>query len=258
MDVLLHYSKYITIFTGAGVSTGVGIPDFRGKGTSSETRPDFSKFNPGLEHRLIAEMVNTGKVKFLITQNIDDLHRDVSEDKIIELHGNMMKNKCDVCNLETRASECCGKPSCPSLVDFGVDLDIHKYDKAVEVLQKTDLLVIFGTSLKVAPSNRLPSIVLKNGGNVVLVNKDPTSLDDRVRLLYHCDVKDILIDMRNIWENNPPSVQPTKLKGMLRWNNTIPAWTCTHCTFSNILLSDECEMCHTLKYSEVPPDPCVG
>jgi len=223
MDILLNFSKHITFLTGAGISTGVGIPDFRGNGTSSETRPDFSKFSPGIVHKYISDMTNTNKVQYVLTQNIDDLHRDITTDKLTELHGNVKKK---------------------TLVDFNTSLHVKDINKAYSILEKTDLLIIMGTSLMVSPVNKFPTIVLNNGGNVVIINKDPTDLDDRAGLVYRHDVEDVLCDMKGIFDGKTSYLEPTIIRGFPNGHvNTCKQWDCNICTYTNRFTKLSCEIC---------------
>jgi NAD-dependent deacetylase len=244
MDILLNYATNIVLLTGAGCSTGVGIPDFRGNGTSSEERPDFTKFSPGKVHDLISKFVKAGKVKMIITQNIDDLHRNVPSDKLIELHGNALKSRCTTCGSTVyETCPCGGRLLLPSVVQFDTPLfteDINRAEKAVETC---DLMIVMGTSLKVYPANSLPNIILKKGGNVVVVNKDPTSLDDVARIVYQCDVLEVLEEMERIWNQEAPILTPTKLKGFKTYNHTIDVWMCKECTFENRFFPTSCEAC---------------
>lgn len=255
MEILLTFSKYITVLTGAGISTSSGIPDFRGKGTSSNTRPeDLSKFSPSRVHDLITDLVNLNIIKHVISQNIDDLHTKsgLSDNNITEIHGNMMKEKCTNCKKVVkhmtqvdgqRPCECGGTLQC-TLINFGQDLDIDEFIKAEEEMKKTDLLFVIGTSMKVKPANTLPLIVSKNGGNIIIINNEPTDLDSQARLVYNCDILAVLEDIhRFLTEGKHTLIEPTTHKGFCGVLKLPEPWDCKRCTFHNTIRILECEMC---------------
>ena len=260
MEILLNYSKYITVLTGAGVSTYSGIPDFRGKGTSSETRPDMSKFNPSPLHTILADLVNRGIIKHIVSQNIDDLHlkSGVPENKLSELHGNMMKEKCDGCHTvirhdtqitDKRPCICGGTFSC-TLVNFHDILDPIVFEKAKEEMKKTDLLIVMGTSLKVAPANTLPQIVSRAGMNIVVINNEPTDLDVLARIVYHNDILTVLTDIYNhVTKDTNLEITPTISNGFLVNFKRIEPWNCDKCTFLNRMRMNECEICEINRFS---------
>lgn len=251
MDLLLNYSKKIVFLTGAGCSTGSGIPDYRGLGKpiceKSAITMDLTKYLPGPVHKMIAEFVNSGKVEYLLTQNIDDLHRDVLPDKLYELHGNHSKGRCCNCGKVvdwTVYKRCvCGGRLSQSIVDFNTSVNLSDLEEAEQIVDKADLLIIMGTSLKVAPVNSLPSRILKRGGNVIVVNQDPTAIDESARMVYRCDVKDFLEDMGRIWKGGSPTIKPFKMRELPGWDNTINQWTCKFCTMKNKFYPTCCEVC---------------
>src|SRR4030043_2298322 len=127
-------AKYLVVFTGAGISTDSGLPDFRGpegiwtrqeKGLPPKTRP-FTSVEPNAGHLAIVELQNIGKLKFLISQNVDNLHlkSGIDPELLAELHGNISKLRCSRCEKTIDRSfnktVCvCGGALVPSVVNFG-------------------------------------------------------------------------------------------------------------------------------------------
>lgn len=251
MDLLLNYSDKIVFLTGAGCSTGVGIPDYRGlgkpSGEASAITMDLTVYKPGIVHDKIAAMVNSGKVEYLLTQNIDNLHRDVKPEKLYELHGNHSKGMCAECGTRmdwTTDRKCpCGKDLTQSIVDFDTPVNLSDLEAAEKIIDAADLLIILGTSLKVAPVNGLVSQILRRGGNVIVVNRDPTEIDDSARMVYRCDVKDFLEDMERVFKGESPRVEPFKMREIPGWDNTIEHWGCRFCTLLNKFYPTCCEGC---------------
>jgi NAD-dependent SIR2 family protein deacetylase len=260
MEILLNYSKYITILTGAGISTSSGIPDFRGKGTSSKIRPDLSKYFPSPVHNMISDLVNRGIIKHVITQNIDDLHlkSGVPEDKLIELHGNMMKEQCDICRTFIRHEKeiiikrrclCGGTFSC-TIVNLNTNLDPIEFKKAEEETMKTDLLIVFGTSAKVSPANTLPQILSKKGDNIIVINNEPTQLDNMARIVYHDDIQTVLTDIYNyLIKGADMVVKPTIIRGFPTNIKCPKPWNCKNCTYYNTMRINDCEICEIQRIS---------
>ncbi|MEM7302013.1 MAG: Sir2 family NAD-dependent protein deacetylase [Pseudomonadota bacterium] len=216
----------IIFFTGAGVSTESGIADFRSPGGiwSKITPIEFSDFmadeevrledwrrrfhfqkefdaaQPNDGHLAIAELAERGKVRALITQNIDGLHHrsGVSDDLIIELHGNGTTAKCldcetgfaldDMKDLIARTGtaprcDACGGLIKSAVISFGQPMPKDKMIDAHAACLDCDLFVVLGSSLVVQPAASLPIIAKQNGTPLIIVNRDPTPLDDYADLV---------------------------------------------------------------------------
>ena len=212
-------SSYIVFFGGAGVSTESGIPDFRSVdglyhqkyAFSPETllshsffmkKPEeFFRFyhdkmiypdaKPNACHKKLAELERAGKLKAVITQNIDGLHQAAGSKEVLELHGTIHRNHCMLCGkgygLET-VQRAKGVPYCdcggiikPDVVLYEEGLDESVLRRAVDHIRAADLLIVGGTSLSVYPAAGL--IQYFRGSRLVLINKSPTAYDGEAALL---------------------------------------------------------------------------
>jgi len=221
---IVNESNNIVFFGGAGVSTESGIPDFRSKDGLYNQKYDyppetilshtffmnhteeFFKFykekmncldyEPNITHKKLVELEKKGKLKAIITQNIDGLHQKAGSKNVIELHGSILRNYCMECNRIHNAEFVFsqeGIPTCQKRKCYGiVKPDVVLYEemlkdevvaKAVDAISKADLLIIAGTSLTVYPASGL--IHYFRGSNLVLINRDSTSFDDRADLVIN-------------------------------------------------------------------------
>ena len=218
---LVDESNNIVFFGGAGVSTESGIPDFRSKdGLYNQqykyppeeilshtffmnNTDEFYKFykekmnslsyQPNITHIKIAELENKGKLKAIITQNIDGLHQKAGSKNVYELHGSVLRNYCMECNKFYDAeyvfnSE--GVPKCacggiikPDVVLYEEGLDQEILVNSVKAIQNADLLIVAGTSLTVQPASSL--INYFKGKNLVLINRDATMYDYKADLVIN-------------------------------------------------------------------------
>lgn len=221
-------SRYIVFFGGAGVSTESGIPDFRSTDglyhqqyayppetilshTFFERRTgEFYRFyrdkmlcldaRPNPAHRKLAELEKKGKLKAVITQNIDGLHQAAGSQEVLELHGSVLRNYCTRCGRfygveAVKESE--GLPRCtcggtikPDVVLYEEALDDSIMLQAVRHIQKADLLIIGGTSLVVYPAAGL--VHYYKGKHLVLINKGTTSMDSSADLVISGPIGEIL------------------------------------------------------------------
>lgn len=206
----IESSNNIVFFGGAGVSTESGIPDFRSvdglynqkyafppevilSHTFFINHPDeFYKFyrdklivsnaKPNKAHLRLAELEAEGKLKAVITQNIDGLHQMASSQTVLELHGSLLRNYCMKCGKKAPVSlvtDCCSVPRCscggvirPDIVLYEEGLDIDVMNNAISFIRKADVLIIGGTSLSVYPAAGL--INYYKGHKLVLINMTPT------------------------------------------------------------------------------------
>ncbi len=218
---LVDKSNNIVFFGGAGVSTESGIPDFRSKdGLYNqkykyppeeilsheffiENTEEFYKFykdkmnslkyEPNITHKKLAYLEQEGKLKAVITQNIDGLHQKAGSKNVLELHGSVLRNYCIKCNKFYDAeyvfnSEGIPKCTCggiikPDVVLYGESLDEEVLEKSVYAIAKADLMIVGGTSLMVSPANGL--IRYFRGNNLVLINKDKTPYDNLANLVIN-------------------------------------------------------------------------
>ena len=221
-------SQYIVFFGGAGVSTESGIPDFRSTDglyhqqyayppetilshTFFERRTEeFYRFyrdkmlcldaKPNPAHLKLAELEKSGKLKAVITQNIDGLHQAAGSVEVLELHGSVLRNYCSRCGRffgveAVQESEGVPKCSCggvikPDVVLYEEALDDSTVLQAVRHLQKADMLIIGGTSLVVYPAAGL--VHYYKGKRLVLINKGATSMDASADLVISGPIGEIL------------------------------------------------------------------
>ena len=192
-------AKYLVVFTGAGISTESGLPDFRGpdgiwtrqaKGFSPKPRP-FSSVEPNAGHRAIVELQNLGKMRYLISQNVDNLHlrSGIRPDLLAELHGNTNKLRCQRCQTQVDKSPgleicSCGGRLVSSVVNFGDPLPQKELENSFRHSQQCDLFIVAGSSLVVSPANEIPRIALESGARLVIINQGETPLDKNCHLRF--------------------------------------------------------------------------
>jgi len=190
-------AKYLVVFTGAGISTESGLPDFRGpnglwtrqaKGLPPPTSVDWSQVQPNQAHLAIVELQKMGKLNFLITQNVDNLHlrSGIKPALIAEFHGNIAKLRCTSCDnqfdsfpdlLDTRCPICEKGKLVSSVVNFGDPIPRRAYDDSVRHSRLCDCFVVAGSSLVVHPAAAMPEIAHKAGAKLVIINREETPLD---------------------------------------------------------------------------------
>ena len=228
---LIAESNNIVFLGGAGVSTESGIPDFRsGAGiynTESGTkyRPidiiahdffiehpeDFYDFykrkliypdaRPNKAHKALVRLERQGKLKAIITQNIDNLHQEAGSKCVIELHGSVFRNYCMDCgkkfNIEYIAAQE-GVPHCdrcggivrPDIVLYEENLEHENVDNAIKAVKKCDLMIIAGTSLTVYPAATFAQFLKHD--RIVIINKSSTYMDLKALLTIHDNVGEVL------------------------------------------------------------------
>lgn len=217
----------LVFFGGAGVSTESGIPDFRSvDGLYHQTyayppetilshtffmaqTEEFYRFyrdkmlclsaKPNAAHRKLAEWEAQGKLRAVITQNIDGLHQMAGSREVLELHGSVHRNYCMRCHKPYSVEEIAqgqGVPHCtcggiikPDVVLYEESLDQHTLDRSLQAIQDADVLIIGGTSLVVYPAASL--IHYYRGHKLVLVNKTETPADSKADLVIHGAIGEI-------------------------------------------------------------------
>ena len=167
---------------------------------------------PNYIHYAMADMERQGKLAAVITQNADNLHRRAGSRRVIDFHGNVYENTCPLCGKHFPpevVADCEGIPYCecggiirPGILLFDEIPDMYKVMDLVKELNKSDLLIVAGTSLKVSSAHRL----LKNyKGRMVILNLDPTPYDDRAELVINEPLSPVF---RALWpiENCPTDI----------------------------------------------------
>lgn len=207
----LKTSKYTVVFTGAGMSTESGLPDFRSsKGLWKKKDPsklastealnnnvqEFIEFyrgrvlgvkevGPHNGHFILADWERDGLIQSIITQNVDGFHQLAGSIRVAELHGTLQKLHCQSCPKEYNSEEylneeyyCeCGGILRPSVVLFGEALPEDAFQMAFEEAQKAELFIVLGSSLTVTPANQFPLIAKEHGAKLVIANMEKTSMD---------------------------------------------------------------------------------
>lgn len=218
---LVNKCDNIVFFGGAGVSTESGIPDFRSKDGLYNQQYKYSpetilshtffmnkteeffkfyklkmnslKYQPNITHIKLSELEARGKLKAVITQNIDGLHQKAGSKVVYELHGSVLRNYCMNCNKfydAEYAFNSNGIPRCscggiikPDVVLYEEELDEETIENSTAAIQKADLLIVAGTSLTVQPASSL--INFFRGKNLVLINRDSTPYDNKANLVIN-------------------------------------------------------------------------
>ncbi len=228
---VLEASKQIVFFGGAGVSTESNIPDFRSQSGiySKKTYPyqaetmishdffmnhtnqfyDFYFHEMVYEHAMpnpahiaLAKLEQQGKLKAVITQNIDGLHQMAGSQEVLELHGSIHRNRCMDCGefytLEDILAQKDGVPLCkkcggiikPEVVLYGESLDMDVMEKAIAYISSADTMIVGGTSLVVYPAAGL--LRYFRGKHLILINKASTSMDGNADIVIHDPIGKVL------------------------------------------------------------------
>ena len=223
LQEIIDDSDNIVFFGGAGASTESGIPDFRSESgifKSLEKYGDtperlvshsyylehtgkffsyykdcliFPEAEPNPAHYTLARLEKEGKLNAIITQNIDGLHQKAGSKNVLELHGSIYRNYCEICKKEYDLNfilESEGIPHCtcggiikPDVILYEEALDMNILNKSVEYIMSADTLIVGGTSLVVYPAAGL--INYFKGKNLVLINKSQTDYDNLATLVIN-------------------------------------------------------------------------
>ena len=233
LQEIISSSDNIVFFGGAGVSTESGIPDFRSEsgifkslekyGDTPENLVSHSYYmdhteefftyykenlvfkdaKPNPAHLKLAELEQTGKLKAVITQNIDGLHQMAGSRNVLELHGSIHRNYCQICNNQYGLDyilESDGIPRCecggvvkPDVVLYEEPLKNHILDLSIDYIKNADTLIIGGTSLVVYPAAGL--INYFRGDNLILINKSETAYDNVASLVINDAIGEVLSEI---------------------------------------------------------------
>ncbi|MFC7441000.1 NAD-dependent deacylase [Laceyella putida] len=210
----MDQSNKTVVFTGAGMSTESGLPDFRSALQGmwrnkdpkyyastyalTHARAEFIQFyrqritgllahRPHVGHHLLAEWERRGRVQGIITQNVDGFHQAAGSLRVASLHGNLNRLFCMGCQATYPAEQfltdagihCqCGGFIRPAVVLFGEALPDHEVRLAEELISGVELLIVLGSSLQVSPANLFPLLAKEQGAKLVIVNWEPTEFDE--------------------------------------------------------------------------------
>jgi mono-ADP-ribosyltransferase sirtuin 6 len=225
---LIRTARKCVLFTGAGISTNSGIPDFRGpngvwtkeiRGVSmkdEEKTPEiFNRARPSYTHHAIVSLVQMGLVHHVISQNVDGLHlrSGLGITQLSELHGNICMEICELCDTQyfreidiggmglnltgniCTSTECNGK-----LRDFSIDWDTSLpediFQHARKMIREADLCICIGTSLRIRPAGQMPARIIEPNkirpykGHLSIINLQKTHLDAKcaIRIFHDCDI----------------------------------------------------------------------
>lgn len=228
-DLVLGASCLVAL-TGAGVSTPSGIPDFRspGSGLWNQVNPFFAasiyafRIRPQLfydwirplartmldaapnpAHLALAQLEQMGRLKVVITQNIDNLHQKAGSTHVIELHGNMRHATCNRCRRSMPTEpliprflatgdiprcDRCGGVIKPDVILFGEQLPVQEVCAARAAAAACDVMLVLGSSLTIAPAADLPTVACDNGAQVIVINRQGTGIDRRAAVVIRDDV----------------------------------------------------------------------
>lgn len=229
LQSLIDSSHNIVFFGGAGVSTESGIPDFRSKDGLYHQKyqydpeeiisahffyqntEEFYRFykdrmidldaKPNAAHQYLARLEEAGRLKYIITQNIDGLHQMAGSKKVIELHGSVHRNYCQECKEEFDARyikeakedvpHCphCGGLIKPDVVLYEEPLNEQDINRALAQIMNAEILIVAGTSLVVYPAAGF--IRYFKGKHMVLINKDPSAADSQADVVIHQKVGEL-------------------------------------------------------------------
>ena len=221
-------SSNIVAFTGAGVSTESGVKDFRSKDGLYSQKFDYPpetiishsfylqnpeyffrfyrekmmplEVEPNITHYTLAKWEQEGRLRAVVTQNIDGLHQKAGSKRVYELHGSILRNYCTRCGKFYPAEfvkNAPGIPRCdcggivkPDVVLYEEGLNQKVVAGALEAICQADLLLVAGTSLTVYPAAGF--LRYYAGNRLVLINRDPTPYDDRANLVFHDSLGSVL------------------------------------------------------------------
>ena len=235
LGALIARAATIVGFTGAGISTESGVPDFRSPGSpwmqnrpipyeaylcSAEARREawrrkftmddlYRGARPSRGHRALASLVAQGRMPAVITQNIDGLHQHsgVPAEQVIELHGNGTYSTCLSCGLrhelgwvrerfestgDAPACSGCGGIVKSATISFGQAMPEEPMRRARDLALGCDLFLAIGSSLVVYPAATLPALAKRNGATLVIINREPTELDDLADLVINAEIGPLL------------------------------------------------------------------
>lgn len=234
LDEALHWlrtAKHAVGFTGAGISTESGVPDFRSPGSpwmrnkpipfdqymaSQDARNEawrrkfimddmYAGAKPSMGHRVLAHLVRAGRMQAVITQNIDGLHQasGLTHDEVIELHGNGTYAACLDCGhrhalayvrqrfeAEGIAPDCdvCGGVVKSATISFGQAMPAEAMARAEKLTRSCDVFLVLGSSLVVYPAAHLPRMAKHAGAKLIIINREPTDLDDMADAVVRGDI----------------------------------------------------------------------
>jgi NAD-dependent deacetylase len=235
----LAEARTSVVFTGTGVSTESGIPDFRSPGgvwsrrqpilfdeylrdpearleywrQRAETHVQFAAAQPNVAHRAFARWEETGRLRGIITQNIDGLHQMAGSRNVLELHGTARQVACLECNARYDADDMlnqfqqsrtvprcarCGGLTKHATISFGQALSPDVLRTAIRWARDADLFLAIGSSLVVNPAADLPALAKESGARLVIINREPTPLDGIADAIIRGTIGEVIEAMHDL------------------------------------------------------------
>ena len=230
LSEMVERARSIAVLTGAGISTASGIPDFRSAGGlyadkrnvnvfdmdafrrdpsifynfAREFYPKVRDASPNAAHHKLAAWGRSGEKVSVITQNVDDYHQRAGSNPVYTVHGSFITSTCCSCGERTETEKLfpsiqqgeiphcrCGGIFKPDITFFGEMLPEYDWNASAKAISESDLLLVIGTSLTVYPAARLPDYKHMNTP-MVIINRDPTPLDDKASLVFHEDICEVM------------------------------------------------------------------
>ncbi len=234
---LLSEARHAIALTGAGISTASGIPDFRSPDSglwenadpfevasiySFRRRPqDFYDWiqplarttlnaAPNPAHTALAQLEKSGRIRGVITQNVDTLHHKAGSSTVFEVHGNFREMTCLRCYTvypsaahldafigdgQIPCCEGCGGTLKPNVILLGEQLPVRILNQAKKEARLCDLMIVIGSSLEMAPAGDLPALAVETGAKLLIINLEPTHLDHLADAVIIGDAVDILPEL---------------------------------------------------------------
>ncbi len=229
LQKIINESNNIVFFGGAGVSTESGIPDFRSVDGLYNQKYDYPPeeilshhffvnnckefyryykdkmlaldVKPNKAHKILAKLEEKGKLKAIVTQNIDGLHQAAGSKIVYELHGSVHRNYCTNCHkffdaqyvknsLSIPVCDECGYAVKPDVVLYEEGLDDNTVSCAINAISNADVLIVAGTSLTVYPAAGM--LRYYKGNKLILINRDKTPMDNLANMIFHEKVGELL------------------------------------------------------------------
>lgn len=252
---LMAESQRMVALTGAGISTPSGIPDYRSpKSGLWEQALDMAEIatiyafrrhpqtfydwlrpllgiiraaKPNPAHLALAQLEAAGRLRAIITQNIDLLHERAGSRVVYEVHGHLREIVCPRCHYMLPATEAldaflnagvipfcrrCHQVMKPNVVLFGELLPRATMRAALAAAQTADLMLVAGSSLEVAPAGELPALARANGARLILINRGPTHMDAVADVIIRADVAEVLPLLAGPWVEQRPPVNADPLR----------------------------------------------
>lgn len=235
MTDLIRNSHNLVVFSGAGLSAESGIPTYRGAGGlwskydpskyadiqyfnqdpsyywrffKEERYPVIKAARPNRAHEALVKLEQQGTLFQVITQNIDGLHQEAGQIKVCELHGNTRRIICLECNRSYHMDEVyrglenilpplcsCGGLLKPDVILFGEPLPQDAMNTAWQAARECDTFLVVGSSLVVNPAAQIPLLAKQNGSLLLIINIDPTPLDEIADLVIHLPASEVLMEI---------------------------------------------------------------